>query len=403
LTIALALEPERDQHENGQVTIVEWAKHIVPPAPGRNCERGRPYFTFHLPQSRILGQSFAYRRARRNHVFEGSDGCRLSADRETPTLLERCARNPILTARDWPYSVHSVFNPGAVRLADGTTLLLCRVEDRRGMSHLCAARSHDGISGWSIDTAPTLIDTPNEACWGIEDPRITYVPELSRYAITYTGITRSGAGVCLALTEDFRQFESLGFIMQPNDRDAALLPRKIDGKFAVFHRPASATAAHIWVSYSRDLRNWDHPQPVLKARDGSWWDAQRVGLAPPLLETGSGWLMLYHGVRQGDTGCVYRVGTALLSLDDPTRCLARGDSWILGPESPYERVGDANNVVFPCGFTLGNDGDELRIYYGAANSCIGMATGSVKKLLSFMGNGEDQSIQQTVHGSNSRT
>lgn len=316
-------------------------------------------------------------------------------------MLQRCPRNPILSASDWPYPVHSVFNPGAVRLADGTTLLLCRVEDHRGFSHLSAARSHDGISGWLIDSVPTLIGVPGEACWGIEDPRITFVHELSRYAITYTGLTESGPGVCLALTEDFRRFESFGLIMHPDDKDAALLPRKINGNFALIHRPLTGTGAHIWLSCSPDLRNWDKPRFVLKSREGGWWDGQRVGLSLPLIETGSGWLMLYHGVRKTVAGCLYRVGTALLALDDPTHCLQRSDEWIFGPEAPYERVGDVNNVVFPCGFTLGDDGDELRVYYGAADTCIGMATGSVRKLLGNLIDEAASNGRQTVNGSSS--
>ena len=104
-------------------------------------------------------------------------------------LFRRHKLNPILTAADWPYPAHTVFNPAATLLPDGTTLLLCRVEDRRGLSHLCAARSANGVDGWQIDSQPTLSPDPDrypEELWGIEDPRITYVPELSQYAIVYT-------------------------------------------------------------------------------------------------------------------------------------------------------------------------------------------------------------------------
>ena len=93
-------------------------------------------------------------------------------------LFHRYPGNPILTAADWPYPAHTVFNAGATRLADGTTLLLCRVEDRRGHSHLCAARSDNGVDGWRIDSEPTLSPDPErhpEELWGIEDPRITFV------------------------------------------------------------------------------------------------------------------------------------------------------------------------------------------------------------------------------------
>ena len=118
-------------------------------------------------------------------------------------LFRRHDANPILTAADWPYPVHTVFNPGATRLRDGTTLLLCRVEDRRGHSHLCAARSRNGVDGWRIDPHPTLRPEPeihHEELWGIEDPRITWVAELEKYVVAYTAFSRSGPGVALALT-----------------------------------------------------------------------------------------------------------------------------------------------------------------------------------------------------------
>src|ERR1051326_1177365 len=143
-------------------------------------------------------------------------------------LLTRHPANPILAAKDWPYPIHSVFNAAATLLGDGSTLLLCRVEDRRGISHLCAARSANGVDGWQIDAKPTLLpDVANypEELWGIEDPRITFVDELQKYVVTYTCFSRGGPRVSLALTRDFRVFERYGVVMSPDDKDAALLPR----------------------------------------------------------------------------------------------------------------------------------------------------------------------------------
>lgn len=301
-------------------------------------------------------------------------------------LFRRHPGNPILTERDWPYPVHTVFNPGATRLADGTTLLLCRVEDRRGHSHLCAARSSNGIDGWVIDAQPTLLPEPDghpEEVWGIEDPRITFVPELDQYAVAYTAFTRDGPGVALALTKDFRDFRRCGLVMQPDDKDAALLPRRIRGQFALIHRPANESAAHIWISYSPDLSNWGHHTLMLTARKGAWWDANKIGLSPPLIETPRGWLMIYHGVRRTAAGSLYRLGLALFELENPERCLWRGDSWVFGPEASYERRGDVANVAFPCGTTLGDDGDTLHLYYGAADTCIGLAIASLGELLDW--------------------
>lgn len=302
-------------------------------------------------------------------------------------LLRRHASNPILTAADWPYPAHTVFNPGATRLSDGTTLLLCRVEDRRGHSHLCAARSQNGVDGWVIDAEPTMLPLPEqhpEELWGIEDPRITFVEELGQYVVAYTAFTRDGPGVALALTHDFRSFQRCGLVMQPDDKDAALLPHRIDGLFALIHRPMHDVGTHVWISFSPDLRNWGGHKLMLEARRGAWWDANKVGLSPPLIATPEGWLMIYHGVRHTAAGALYRLGLALFALDRPEVCLLRGDSWIFGPEASYECRGDVGNVTFPCGYTIAADGDTIHIYYGAADTCIGLASGSVRELLAWL-------------------
>ncbi len=305
-----------------------------------------------------------------------------------PELFRRHKLNPILTADSWPYPVNSVFNPGAALLRDGTTVLLCRVEDRRGHSHLCAARSVNGVTDWQIDPQPTLPADPEhfpEEAWGIEDPRITYLPELSKYAIVYTAFTSGGPGVALALTEDFHHFERYGVIMPPEDKDAALFPHRIGDYWALIHRPVGYNGAHMWMSYSPDLRHWGSHKVMLEARRGAWWDANKIGLSTPPIETEQGWLVIYHGVRQTAAGCLYRIGLALFDLHTPERCLKRGDEWIFGPEEPYERRGDVDNVVFPCGYTLAPDGDTLHLYYGASDTSIALATGSLRAILEWLG------------------
>jgi len=302
-------------------------------------------------------------------------------------LIHRNKLNPILTAENWPYRINSVFNPGATLLADGTTLLLCRVEDRRGLSHLCAARSANGIDSWQIDSQPTLIADPEhfpEEAWGIEDPRITYMAELSQYAVVYTAYGHDGPGVALALTKDFIHFERYGVVMQPEDKDASLLPRRINGHWALIHRPASVTSANMWISYSEDLRNWGNHRMMLEARLGGWWDANKIGLSAPPVETSLGWLVLYHGVKLNSAGAIYRLGLALFDLNAPDHCLKRGDEWVFGPAEPYEQHGDVDNVVFPCGYTLAADRDTIHLYYGAADTSIAMATASVKGLLEWL-------------------
>ena len=304
-----------------------------------------------------------------------------------PELFRRHKLNPILTAADWPYPVHSVFNAGATLLEDGTTLLLCRVEDRRGHSHLSAARSANGIDGWQIDPQPTMPADPEnypEELWGIEDPRITFIPELEKYAVVYTAFTRDGPGVALALTRDFVEFERFGLVMSPEDKDAALLPHRIGGHWALIHRPVSAPRAHMWISYSNDLRHWGSHKLMMEARRGAWWDANKIGLSPPPIQTDDGWLVIYHGVRMTAAGAIYRLGLALFDLETPERIIKRGDEWVFGPEERYEQRGDVGNVVFPCGYTILPDGDTLNLYYGAADTTMALATGSISGMLDWL-------------------
>jgi predicted GH43/DUF377 family glycosyl hydrolase len=125
---------------------------------------------------------------------------------------------------------------------------------------------------------------------------------------------------------------------------------------------------------------------ILEARLGGWWDANKIGLCTPLIETPEGWLMIYHGVKLNAAGAIYRLGLALLDLDLPENCLSRGDEWVFGPKKPYEQHGDVDNVVFPCGYTLADDGDTINLYYGAADTCIAVAKGSIKRMLAWLEN-----------------
>jgi predicted GH43/DUF377 family glycosyl hydrolase len=130
------------------------------------------------------------------------------------------------------------------------------------------------------------------------------------------------------------------------------------------------------------MKHWGDHQIVIPARRGGWWDANRIGLSPPPLRTDKGWLILYHGVRITASGCIYRLGLALLDLQQPAKLLARGDEWVFGPEEDYEMVGDVDKVVFPCGWVT--EGDRVRLYYGSADKCIALATASVSEMLKWL-------------------
>jgi predicted GH43/DUF377 family glycosyl hydrolase len=292
---------------------------------------------------------------------------------------------PILSAGDWPYPVGAVFNPAAV-VHGGQTLLLCRVEDRRGLSHLTVARSDNGVSGWTVDREPLLApDSGRRTRYGVEDPRITWVPELDGYVIAYVQQGLDGPSVALAITRDFRSVEHIGTAMPPEDGNAALLPRHVGGRFILFHRPVSLRThrADIWLSSSPDLRSWTSPRPVLTARSGTWWDSARVGIGPPPIETRLGWLAVYHGVKQVVGGAIWRAGLVLLHRDEPERVLRRSDEWLIAPQAPYETCGHTPQRVFPTGLVHDVSTDELRLYYGAADTSVGVATASLSAVLDY--------------------
>jgi predicted GH43/DUF377 family glycosyl hydrolase len=300
-------------------------------------------------------------------------------------LFHRHAGNPILTAEDWPYPVNAVFNPAAAAV-DGQTVLLARVEDRRGISHLAVARSTNGVDGWTID--PEALLAPDESVaseqWGFEDPRAVWTEELDRWVITCTAYGPAGPAVYLATTADFRSVERYGVIMHPDDKNAALLPDRIDGRWVLLHRPKTefgGARGEIVLSSSADLVSWSAPEQVLQPRAGAWWDSLRIGLGPPPLRTEHGWLLVYHGVKETVAGEIYRVGLALIDLNEPTRVLRRVSDWVLAPLAPYERTGDVPNVVFPCGLLHDAETGEVRLYYGAADSSICLATTRLDDLL----------------------
>lgn len=300
-------------------------------------------------------------------------------------LFRRHPANPILSAADWPYPVNAVFNPGAA-VVGGETVLLARVEARTGISHLTVARSANGIDGWSVEREPLLApdDGVRSEQWGFEDPRAVWVGELDRWVITCTAYGPAGPAVYLATTSDFRTVERYGIVKHPEDKNAALLPERIAGNWILFHRPMTAfggSRGEILLSRSVDLRSWSAPEQVLQPRRGAWWDSLRIGIGPPPLKTERGWLVIYHGVKETIAGAIYRVGLALVDLEEPTRVLGRSSNWVFAPLTPYERQGDVPNTVFPCGLVHDHAAGEVHLYYGAADTSICLATASLDELL----------------------
>ncbi len=300
-------------------------------------------------------------------------------------LFQRYGRNPILTVEDLPFPAIGVYNPGVAE-HDGEVVLLLRVELNDGRSGLYVARSRDGMNHWRIEPKPLL--GPDDQSWlgeyqriGCEDPRLTYIPELRRWVIAYVAVSDAGPAVALAQTEDFTTVSPLGLVLPPPNKDAALFPERINGCWYMLHRPMSG-GSHIWSAVSPDLLHWGQPRIVLRERGGTWWDGERIGTGCPPIPTPQGWLLIYHGVKSVSGVRTYRLGVALLSREDPNCVLARCDYPIFSPLAPYERVGNGVNIVFSCGALV--RGDELWLYYGAADTCVGLAFARVSQLLQVL-------------------
>jgi len=189
--------------------------------------------------------------------------------------------------------------------------------------------------------------------------------------------------VSLAITRNFKTFARLGTLLPPEDKDACLFPRRFNGRFALIHRPIVRGEAHMWISFSPDLKHWGDHRPLIRTRT-AYWDCHRVGLACQPIETPQGWLLFYHGVRSTTAGQIYRVGLALLDLKSPWKVLRRSDEWVLGPSEPYERIGDVGDVVFPSGAVIHKETDQLNLYYGAADSTIAVATTRLSDCMDYI-------------------
>jgi predicted GH43/DUF377 family glycosyl hydrolase len=302
-------------------------------------------------------------------------------DRRRQELVKRYSGNPIIRHDDIPVPCNTVFNAGCARHKD-EYMLLIRVEALEGKSFFMLARSRDGF-GFNIEEGPVMKlgqDRPFSIYEkrGIEDPRITKIDDT--YYILYTAYSRHGPRLGLAKTMDFKTFERIALVSQPPNKDAALFPRKIKGRFVRFDRPSTPGGHDMWMSYSEDLVHWGDSRVVMETRPG-FWDSARIGAGAPPIETDKGWLEIYHGVKQTSAGNIYRLGCAMFDLDDPSRIIGRSKIPVLTPREYYERTGDVPNVVFTCGAILEAGTGEVKIYYGASDTCICVATARLEDLL----------------------
>ncbi len=294
-------------------------------------------------------------------------------------IITRHPANPILTADDIPGGASSVFNSGFIR-HEGKVVGLLRVERRDGTQSIRYAESADGLK---FDITDELMLVPQAEPHltyeeAIYDPRITKIDDT--FYATYASENRFGCQVGLSRSKDLKHWEKMELIAEPDNRNIVLFPEKINGLYCRLDRPFSRQQGGIWVSYSPDLVFWGIHRNIMESRRFHW-DRGKIGPGAPPLRTDAGWLVVYHGTTPYCNGLVYRLGLALLELDDPTVVISRPAEYLLSPKADYERVGDVPNVCFACAAIPGADGELLNIYYGGADQVVCLATARIDDLV----------------------
>ena len=314
--------------------------------------------------------------------------------------MKRDPANPVLTRADVPeippalVDVSSVFNPGAVRFGD-KVLLLLRVQNRARETFLLPAESEDGVR-FRVRPEPVHfagIEKLRERVFHCYDPRITRLE--GEYYVLFAMDMEGGCRLGLARTRDFRSYAFMGVVSEGDARNGVLFPEKIGGRYLRLERPntradggGAASGDTIVLSESEDLLHWRAAATVAGGRF-HYWD-ELIGPGPPPIKTREGWLVIYHGVAL-HLACahLYQAGVLLLDLEDPSRVLARSRYNVLEPREGYETCGQVPNVVFPSGavpvhtdvegFSPGEG--EILVYYGAADTCVGLARTTANELI----------------------
>jgi len=291
--------------------------------------------------------------------------------------LQRLTDQPILTPNpSHTWEAAAVFN-AAVAKDNNLIHMLYRATDKACKAFSCEEKyvssigyavSHDGISFYRFDKPVFQGGGPEEA-WGCEDPRITQIGD--EFYMVYTAFggfaSHDNFRLAMASTRNFVQWERKGIVLDEANKDGALFPEKIGGRYFMLHRRPPA----IWLADSDSLTNWGNHRKLVDIKPNSWMSS-RIGAGAPPIKTDQGWLIIFHGVDENN---IYRLGAALLDINDPGKVLSIYPDPILEPELPWEKEGFVPNVVFSCG--AADMGDSYYVYYGAADTVIGVA--SIKK------------------------
>lgn len=313
--------------------------------------------------------------------------------------LERIATNPLIHPSHIRFMrVTGTFNPGAaVDVATNRVVLLVRLfEQDTRRSCLGLALSSDGVHIDEIWDRPAIAREAPYESWGVEDARITYLEDEGRYAITYTGYSPDGPRVCLITTDNLlapERYRRHGPRIIGENKNCIVFPRKVDGQYVILHRPMPRIVCARVSSLEQD---WPPPAegvPLVGPRPNTW-RSSRVGAGAPPIHTDIGWLFPFHGATSIEEGNVYSMGWCVLDLDDPEKVLYVSEAPALTPEASYEiergqipQVDPANfktgvRVVFPQG--LVERGDDLIVYYGAADVSVAAARVNKRNLVASL-------------------
>lgn len=297
-------------------------------------------------------------------------------------VIWRYGNNPIIP-RDLIPGSNSIFNSAVVPY-QGEFRGVFRCDDKIRIQRLHVGRSKDGIH-WKLEEAPIRFHYEDEEigifCFGY-DPRVCWIED--RYYVMWCN-GYYGPTIGVAYTFDFEEFYQLENAFLPFNRNGVPFPRKINGDFAMLSRPsdnAHTQFGDIFYSQSPDMTYWGKHRHVMGTEAG--WQSTKVGGGPVPIETTEGWLLIYHGVLCSCNGFVYSAGAALLDLVQPWKVLYRTAPYLLSPQTLYECVGDVPNVVFPCAALADADTGRLAIYYGAADTVVGLAFAQVDELIAFI-------------------
>jgi beta-1,4-mannooligosaccharide/beta-1,4-mannosyl-N-acetylglucosamine phosphorylase len=310
--------------------------------------------------------------------------------------LWRFSNNPVVPRNATP-TANSVFNSAVVALANGTFAGVFRVDDTAVRMRLHAAFSDDGFS-WRVDEAPIVWQRPEGAeahllegelrsDYGY-DPRVVRFEDSDddRFWIVWCN-GNHGPGIGLGFTRDFKAFYMCEAALMPFNRNGVLFPRKIGGRFCLLSRPSDnghTKFGDVWLSFSPDLKFWGCHRHVFAPTpfETSAWQCTKVGAGCAPIHTPEGWLVFYHGVITTCNGFRYAIGAALLDLNDPSIVKHRSQAYLLTPTELYEQVGDVPNVTFPVAALT--DGKRVSIYYGAADTVVGLCFGFIDEIIAFV-------------------